>query len=392
MKKARKLFGVALAIAMVFNVFAIAAVAENPVSQDVSNVDVSLLVGRYDTGTGVFTPLAPGEEILLNEVITVRVVSQSNFCVGAQNYPVMFDKSNFEVVGEAKDAFTVNSDEAHMEIDYGSFEWVTLPGYTGNTYYDYACSNYAGATVIPDEAWPASFAAGERYDVYQVIQANFQADSTSKSQGYPQELPDNWLFQFNLKAIQNIVSGTDARIFMDNRWFRSSESTNLPGYITKYDCDVLIPSQGNPTYDYVRDFTAADITLPTEATTSTITFVTGDGTAIAPLTGNIGTAVTPPADPTRTNYVFKGWDTAIPATFPADDLTVTAQWIMKGDLNLDGNVFANDALRILRAASGLAELTGDSAIAADIDQNGNIFANDALKVLRFATGLSDVLA
>ena len=51
MKKARKLFGVVLAIAMVFNVFAIAAVAENPVSQDVSNVSVNLQVGRYNDVT-----------------------------------------------------------------------------------------------------------------------------------------------------------------------------------------------------------------------------------------------------------------------------------------------------------------------------------------------------
>ncbi|HZK39534.1 MAG TPA: hypothetical protein VFD23_05225, partial [Clostridia bacterium] len=343
MKKARKLFGVALAIAMIFNIFAIAAVAENPASQDVSQADVSLLVGRYDTGTKVFTPLAPGEEILLNEEITVRVASLSNFCVGAQNYPVMFDKNKFEVVGEAKAAFTVNTDQDNMEYDYDTFEWSTLPGYTGNTYYDFACSGYAGATEIPDAVWPATFAAGENYDVYKVIQANFQADSNSNSFGEPQELPGDWLFQFNLKATQDILSGSDARIFMDNRWFRSPESTSLKGYITKYECGTPIPSQGNPTYAYDRDFSGADITLPTQATTSTITFVTGDGTAIAPLTGNIGAAVVAPADPTRVNYVFKAWDTAIPAVFPADDVTVTAQWVMKGDTNGNGAITAADA-------------------------------------------------
>ncbi len=389
MKKARKLFGIALAIAMVFNVFAIAAVAENPVSQDVSNVELSLLVGRYDTGTKVFTPLAPGEEILQDEEITVRIVSQSNFCVGAQNYPVMFDKSMFEVVGEASSAFTVNSDVAHMEVDDNTQEWIMLPGYAGNTYYDYACSGYAGATVMPDDTWPASFAEGERYDVYQVIQANFQADSTSKSLGQPQELPGEWLFQFNLKAIQDIVSGTDARIFMDNRWFRAPAATNLAGYITQYECGIPISSQGNPNYIYERDFSGADITLPTEATTSTITFVTGGGTVIAPLTGNIGSAVTAPADPTRTNYRFKGWDTAVPATFPADDVTVTAQWIMIGDANQNGSVTASDATAILKYKAGIlgSELLGDSLLAADASGNGPVTAADATVILKYKAGL-----
>ena len=64
----------------------------------------------------------------------------------------------------------------------------------------------------------------------------------------------------------------------------------------------------------------------------------------------------------------------------------TSGTLLKGDVNNDGVVNANDALMVMRYALGLITSLPNLA-AADVDGNGTINANDALKIMRYALGL-----
>ena len=62
----------------------------------------------------------------------------------------------------------------------------------------------------------------------------------------------------------------------------------------------------------------------------TITFKPENGDEDTTITQEYDTPVTAPANPTRTGYTFAGWDREIPATMPAENMTVTARWTAVG--------------------------------------------------------------
>ena len=84
---------------------------------------------------------------------------------------------------------------------------------------------------------------------------------------------------------------------------------------------------GESEWDFETPVTAdLTLTAKWQINRYTITFDTAGGSEVAPITQDYGTTITPPAAPTRTGYTFAGWDREIPTAMPAENMTITAQW------------------------------------------------------------------
>ena len=79
----------------------------------------------------------------------------------------------------------------------------------------------------------------------------------------------------------------------------------------------------SPTTMPAEDMT---ITAQWQLNRYTITFDTAGGSEVPSITQDYGTAITAPANPTKTGYTFAGWDKTIPSTMPAGDMAITARW------------------------------------------------------------------
>lgn len=84
---------------------------------------------------------------------------------------------------------------------------------------------------------------------------------------------------------------------------------------------------GESEWDFETPVTA-DLTLTAkwQINRYTITFDTAGGSEVPSITQDYGTAITAPANPTKTGYTFAGWDKTIPSTMPAGDMAITARW------------------------------------------------------------------
>ncbi|MBQ2829399.1 MAG: InlB B-repeat-containing protein [Oscillospiraceae bacterium] len=105
-----------------------------------------------------------------------------------------------------------------------------------------------------------------------------------------------------------------------------------------FECDAAVTAPADPEkegYTFTGWYPALPATMPAEdlnvtaqwtVNQYTISFENTGDSVIADITQDYNTAVSAPADPEKTGYTFAGWDKEIPATMPAEDVTITAQW------------------------------------------------------------------
>ena len=116
------------------------------------------------------------------------------------------------------------------------------------------------------------------------------------------------------------------------------------------------------------------VTAQWEINRYTVTFDTNGGSEIAPITQDYGTAITAPADPTREGYTFIGWDKAVPATMPAENVTVTAQWQLAArmpDRELVIYYKSVGRLNTITEDPSLVEYTSSDESVVTVDKDGN---------------------
>ena len=118
--------------------------------------------------------------------------------------------------------------------------------------------------------------------------------------------------------------------------FDTDGGSDVPAITQDYGTEVIAPADPTKTgYTFAGWDKAIPATMPAENVTVkaqwnvnqyTITFDTDGGNTIAPITQDYGTAVTAPDAPTKTGYTFAGWDSTIPSTMPAKDTVIKAKW------------------------------------------------------------------
>ena len=183
---------------------------------------------------------------------------------------------------------------------------------------------------------------GERGGTYatQIVQAGEKAiePDVPSRQGY--QFTDWYLddtkYDFNTAATKDMTLTARWTVNQYTITFDTDGGSAVAPITQDYGTQITAPA--DPTregYTFIGWDKAIPATMPAEDLTVTaqwrinqytITFDTDGGSEIAPITQDYGTQITAPADPTREGYTFIGWDKAIPATMPAEDLTVTAQW------------------------------------------------------------------
>lgn len=108
---------------------------------------------------------------------------------------------------------------------------------------------------------------------------------------------------------------------------RANTPATRPADPTKEGYTFIGWYNGESEWDFETPVTT-DLTLTAkwQVNQYTITFKPENGGQDIVIKQDYGTAITAPANPTKTGYTFAGWDKTIPSTMPAGDMTITAQW------------------------------------------------------------------
>ena len=241
------------------------------------------------------------EIVQKGDIITVRMTSLANFSVGSSLFIFMYDKDFYELVGEGKDAFTLNSEDSYI----GGIN-----------------AKYTAVTNSDSLPWPAGLDKNE-YNAIQIA-----IDPTVALDNYNCEPMDGktWMVEFKLK-VKDTAEGSGT-IYMDNAWTRTPDNimgTMFYGWAANSTTSVIDTENNRVTPDLVD----ASRTLRLDTKENVITEVTldaadgvwADGSSDNKIySGTAGAEILDYVAPTKTGFELNGW-------YATEGDTTSAQWI-----------------------------------------------------------------
>ena len=246
--------------------------------------------------------------------------------------------------------WVIGDDEETTEVAYGAIPTHAEPTKASDAYYSYTFDSWEPdiTKVTGDTTYTAKFT--ETPIEYTIT---FNTDGGTSvapiKQGYGKEItapaaPTKTGYTFagwdkEIPATMPAENMTITAQWTVNRYtitFDTVGGTEILAITQNYGTDIAAPAAPTKTgYTFVKWDRAIPATMPAEDVTITaqwkinqytITFNTDGGTPVTPITQDYGTEIIMPADPTKIGYTFAGWDKDIPVTMPAENVTITAKW------------------------------------------------------------------
>ncbi|MBQ9954753.1 MAG: InlB B-repeat-containing protein [Eggerthellaceae bacterium] len=296
---------------------------------------------------------AGGEGVTVND--GKFTMPASNVTVGATfkavSYTISYDLAGGRVEGANPFGYTIESEE--IALINPTRAGYTFAGWTGTGLNAAAISVTIPSGSTGDRSYTATWTpnANTKYVInhhFQKIEddgyAAPEAQNASGTTNALTEAEAKALTGFTAQSFEQESIAADGTTVVDIYYTRNvyklafckESGGDCVTTSVKYGAHVAAPADFEKTgYTFngwdgelPATMPARDVTVTATWTINqyTITFDTDGGTAITPITGDYGTAITAPADPTREGYTFAGWDKEIPATMPAEDVTITAKW------------------------------------------------------------------
>ncbi len=341
------------------------------------------------------TTILDKQEVSEGDIVTVKIKLDANYYVSAIQLPVLYDKTQFEIVGAASDAsyLTFNPDSALANGTYTTDGTTTRVRDFANTSNDVKWDTddmknkyaYAWITAIPD----------------------------SRASNFKLVMPKEDIFvSFQLKALTDVEDATES-VFISTDWAKTASNkggsftvgysetdseTNALKYVStgmNYEVETIVIEGVNITgtvtsFDDGIAGNSDDVTIEFFAEGSDVAAYTATATGSGAQTYTLEAveAGTYTVVVSKANHATRTYEIVVADADIEQDMKIH----LLGDIDGNGRVNTVDAARVNACAKGTTALTGYEFTCADVTKDGKVNTIDAARVNAHAKGTASLWA